>query len=382
MSTFRGGGGGWSGFGAYMRDKTIKLAGQFDDRFEKRTDIFAGKTFWSTGRIEGIDFDIKEVLTENGGEYQQYGFRNVSHIIASNLALSNQNWKKLLGGKFTSKTYHVVTPQWIVDSVSVGKALPEVDYIPECIRVRGGLKDFFGNSKSIVPIQHRDASSDTFTLSPDGEQYDKRLHRLELKNPIDGAKAVEELCYAIVSIDIGVNSLARRAHVGILSQDGSFITLNVLFLTPTTSLAKALLETIGGKDMCTVVNITLTLFTKVGDGPSMELFSGSTETPPTALNSRLTTLGKLLVNSTEDDIDACMLELLRSGGPCVGSIVLDSFHSVVRARRLDVARNIIFTLRKRVFRGSTSELASWYHEIELKARETFRWHNNGAELVL
>lgn len=119
-----------------MRDKTLKLAGQFDIRFAKKSDIFFGKTFWSTGRIEGIDFDIKQAITENGGTYEQYGLRNVSHIIASNVALSNQNWKKLIGGRFAQKSYCLVTPQWLDDSIKAGKALLESDYLPECLRAR------------------------------------------------------------------------------------------------------------------------------------------------------------------------------------------------------------------------------------------------------
>jgi hypothetical protein len=387
MSAFRGGGGGWTGFSAYMRDKTIKLAGQFDDRFEKKTDIFAGLTFWSTGRIEGVDFDIKETITVNGGEYQQYGFRHVSHIIASNLALSNQNWKKLLGGKFTSKTYHVVTPQWIVDSISAGKVLPEIDYIPECIRVRGGIKEFFDTSKTDRNYDDSEGLmiTDDFTMSPDPTR-ELRTVRIRITDPSLGTSLVDELFYEIVSrSEIDASSFVRKAHLSIFTRDGSMNIVNVPFATCKTSLSEALVDVLSNQNMRDALKVILTLYVRNDSddrSSTLELFPSSTETPPTVLASRLSNMSKLLMSSCEDDIDIRLKEVFANAGPSVASIILDCFNNLSRLRQSDVAREILLSLRKHVKNHPNDDLRIWYAEVEEKARECFRWYNGGAELVL
>lgn len=141
--SFRGGGGGWQDHGSYMRDKAEKLRARLRLEFSASVvgKLFQGLTFWQTGRTDGID--VKKLVTENGGQFEQYGLRSVSHIIATNVATSNQQWQKLLNGGVNNKSFHIVTPQWIVDSISQAKRLPEKLYIPEVLRNPSSLKDFF-----------------------------------------------------------------------------------------------------------------------------------------------------------------------------------------------------------------------------------------------
>ncbi|CAE8692487.1 unnamed protein product [Polarella glacialis] len=95
------GGGGYASHGAYMVEKNRKLKEQFAVAAKASEDaeassetakpaIFRGLTFWMTGRTCIPDQELKRMIVEHGGVYEQYGFTRVSHIIADNLAAGNQ----------------------------------------------------------------------------------------------------------------------------------------------------------------------------------------------------------------------------------------------------------------------------------------------------
>ena len=86
-SSYREGGGGWEDQGVYMRDKALKLREQLRREYGPNDGVFNGLTFWQTGRTDGVD--VKKLVTQHGGQFEQYGLRSVSHIIASNVATSN-----------------------------------------------------------------------------------------------------------------------------------------------------------------------------------------------------------------------------------------------------------------------------------------------------
>ena len=151
--SFRGGGGGWQDHGSYMRDKAEKLRERLRIEFSSSIagKLFQGLSFWQTGRTDGVD--VKKLVTENGGQFEQYGFRSVSHIIATNVATSNQQWQKLLGGGVNGRSFHIVTPQWLVDCISQGKRLSEKLYLPEVLRNPSSLKHFFSTKSDPVPTR-------------------------------------------------------------------------------------------------------------------------------------------------------------------------------------------------------------------------------------
>ena len=301
MSGFRGGGGGWEGFGQYMRDKTKKLAGQFDDRYNKKSQVFEGKTFWSTGRLLDFEFDLKQLITENGGVYEQYGLRNVSHIIASNLALSNQNWKKLLGGKFTSKSYCVVKPQWIVDSLKAGKCLPEGEYLPDCIKIKGTITDFLNDQPRDL-VMHSDTRTESYADS--SHPNSMNIIKLVIENPRDGLSLAEELCFELLSSNY---QFAKRGYVTI-NVSG---TINTLVLDLKQScVSDALISELSKQDWTGVDFAALCLFKcEVGDSP-VDILPTQKEIHPSSIAARITNLTSALVGADEDTLEAVVVRVL------------------------------------------------------------------------
>merc|ERR1719316_862864 len=76
--------------------------------------IFHGFSFWITGRTSIPDQELKQMITEHGGNYEPYGFTRVTHIIADNLALGNQTWRQL---KSRVKKTSVITSAWVTESI-------------------------------------------------------------------------------------------------------------------------------------------------------------------------------------------------------------------------------------------------------------------------
>ena len=141
-AAFRGGGGGWDSHGRYMHDKTIKLRDQLQESFTVKSSLFEGLTFWQTGR--SFEIDVKRLVTEHGGSYEQYGMRRVTHVVAETIATSNQQWKALLNGGLNSRQFKIVRPQWIVDCITQATKLSEGPYLPDGLQ----RKNIFELSKS------------------------------------------------------------------------------------------------------------------------------------------------------------------------------------------------------------------------------------------
>jgi hypothetical protein len=373
MTEFRGGGGGWQGFGQYMRDKTDKLAEQYDLRYAKESSLFEGKTFWSTGRLEGIDFDIKEVITQHGGTYEQYGLRNVSHIIASNLALGNQNWKKLLGGKFAHKSYCVVTPQWLVDSIKAGRCQPESNYLPECIRLKGSLELFLGESAKPSESSVQKPSTVKFKMSM--ATSSQNLIRIEIIAPKDGVSVTEEICSEILDSQY---TFARRGYLSI-THLGSVNVFALDISNPSSCLSEALLNALSDRDWSGVASVALILYLGEAGCVPLSIFPSDHYIHPSSVAARVMTLSETLLGASEDSIERVVVQVLHEAGPCSHAILIDSFNELVERRRLDIARNLLLALRKCC---SLSDSNRWFDHLFATAQTTFRFHNEGLSLKL
>eukprot|EP00930_Biecheleria_cincta_P037728 TRINITY_DN25924_c0_g1_i1.p1 TRINITY_DN25924_c0_g1~~TRINITY_DN25924_c0_g1_i1.p1 ORF type:complete len:707 (-),score=97.49 TRINITY_DN25924_c0_g1_i1:185-2305(-) len=150
------GGGGYASHGEYMVEKNRKLKEQFAAAAQcslapsipseaSKTSIFKGCSFWMTGRTCIPDQELKRLIVEHGGLYEQYGFTRVSHVIADNLAAGNQTWGEL---KRRLKRCNVVTSSWITDSVREGKRIPESRYMPKCLQASSSMLSFMGQSRA------------------------------------------------------------------------------------------------------------------------------------------------------------------------------------------------------------------------------------------
>lgn len=128
-----------------MVEKNRKLKEQFaaaaraGSTGETKTAIFTGLSFWMTGRTCLPDQELKRLIVEHGGVYEQYGFTHVTHVIADNLAAGNQQWAQL---KKRTKRVNVVTSSWIMDCVKEGRRLPEIRYMPACLSSASSMLSF------------------------------------------------------------------------------------------------------------------------------------------------------------------------------------------------------------------------------------------------
>ena len=363
-----------------MRDKTVKLAGQFDDRYNGRSTIFANKTFWSTGRIEGIDFDIKQAITEHGGVYEQYGFRNVSHIIASNVALSNQNWKKLLGGRFASKSYCLVTPRWLEDSIAAGKALPESDYVPECIRVAGNLDSFLADttgSASESPVQQR-ILSEPFSMHQPSNHDRQRVLRVDMPNPRDSESVTEHFCYEFLSAPYPVG---RRGYLTVAHM-GSVNLFSLDFSSHNVSLLDALTAELDAREWSGVAKVSLSMYPCEPGVRPLLIFPIANDLPPSARNARMHALVAALTQSCEDSVESAITDIVIEAGICANAILLDAVNSLIALRRLDSARDILRTLKKLANTSSDPNSRLWVESLLDKSQYAFRWTNHGLQLVV
>lgn len=362
-----------------MRDKTAKLAGQYESRYDRVSGIFSGKTFWSTGRLEGVDADIKQIITENGGDYEQYGFRNVSHIIASNVALSNQNWKKLLGGKFTSKSYKMVTPQWIFDSVEAGKPLPESDYLPECIRMKGTLEAFLSdNDRQPSSSSNLKESTAPFTTHESFARRSRFL-KVSIQNPTGGIAIAEEICFEFLN---ALTPLARRGFITTVHPGGvSVHSLN--FSELSTALSDALIREFTTFDWPTIATVSVSLCMNEPGQHELDIFpTSSDEVNPSSVRGTMAELTQSLVNSDEDSVHLALTRSLHEVGACMNAIFLDAFQILVASRRLDSARNMLKSLRQICYNTDDMDLMRWVDRITETALASFSHSNGGAVLNL
>jgi hypothetical protein len=375
MSAFRGGGGGWDGFGQYMRDKTHKLAEQFELRFEPQTDIFTGKTFWSTGRLVDFDLDLRQIITENGGRYEQYGLRSVSHIIASNLALSNQNWKKLLGGKFTSKSYAVVKPQWIVDSISVGRCLPEGDYIPECIKVRGTLEAFLNDTSRSESRAASESTAGVIDPSTFSKSRELGLVRINLDRPRTPVSVAEELCFELLEYP---SKFSRKGYMS-LTQFGS-VTLIVLDLRRS-SLSDAIISELEKRELTGASSLSLNLYLHEGDASPLAILPVSHEIHPSSVAAGITVLTEALLRSDEDSITGNVTRVIHEAGPSFYAVLLDAFSLLIERRRLDAGRDLLHAVLKSCIKAENEDALRWFESFHARAQEIFKSRNDGATLL-
>ncbi|ORX73924.1 DNA/RNA polymerase [Linderina pennispora] len=95
-----------------------KLAEQAEQRIAKlpaHETIFSGVVFHINGYTQPSHYELKRLLIERGGQFLHYLSKTkVTHIIASSLTLTKEK---------EFRHYKVVRPEWVVDSVRVGKQL-------------------------------------------------------------------------------------------------------------------------------------------------------------------------------------------------------------------------------------------------------------------
>lgn len=119
---------GWDngeGFAGYMRAKTRKLRAQFGREYGGvRGGALSGVVAWVDGYTTPTRLQLRDVLGRHGGALETYFTDRVTHVVAETLAAATR--KRMKG--MTKRTFKVVTPAWVVQSVREGRRLDEADF--------------------------------------------------------------------------------------------------------------------------------------------------------------------------------------------------------------------------------------------------------------
>jgi len=132
--------------GDYYVDKSRKLAQQQRAEVSATSGIFTGVAAWVDG-VPGA-LELREMLLRHGGRWEHFPVSGVTHIIAINLP-SGKVRDEL---SVSRRSYVVVTPAWLIDSVKAGRQLPPADYALEQLHAPGQqtLNRYLARSKAAV----------------------------------------------------------------------------------------------------------------------------------------------------------------------------------------------------------------------------------------
>ncbi|OZJ05683.1 hypothetical protein BZG36_01448 [Bifiguratus adelaidae] len=108
----------------YMRAKKAKLKIQEAELQRQTPDefppIFRGLTIHVNGYTNPSHAELRRLIVQRDGDFQHYLSKSkVTNIVASNLTYSKMHEFRM---------YKIVTPNWIIDSVTAGRLLPWRDY--------------------------------------------------------------------------------------------------------------------------------------------------------------------------------------------------------------------------------------------------------------
>lgn len=208
-----------------------------------------------------------------------------------------------------------------------------------------------------------------------------RLVRFDLVHtgcPLDTA---DQFCNMAQGVSY---NFEQRGYITLTNLNG-FSVYSLKFPMTDTCLAHALAGELSERDWLGVSKVSLSLYV-VGQGDRpLNIFPVNNAVPLSAIGSQATSFGSAILHANEDSVHELVRQILAVCGPCFHSVLLDAFAALVAARRLDVARCLLQSI-KRLTSGITRRMESqnhlhhWLLTLEGKSHEIFRWHNDGAEL--
>ncbi|KZT53289.1 hypothetical protein CALCODRAFT_440282 [Calocera cornea HHB12733] len=131
----------------YFKSRNSKLRDQAQER-GKENDVFKGCVVYVNGFMKGTtDLEVKRIVGIGGGRCRYVAGGDTTHIITS-MPLSASKTQKHLDSN--GRKVHIVTPEWIMDSVRLEKRQPEWKYNIVESKVQGSLR--LGSAKENMAI--------------------------------------------------------------------------------------------------------------------------------------------------------------------------------------------------------------------------------------
>jgi len=131
---------------AYNDTRRDKLAEQLPTASSDNHGVLRGVRVYINGYLKNTtDIEMKRIVAQAGGEVL-YTASRATHILTSQ-QLNGSKTHKFLTAKSKIKP-HVVRPEWVTDSISAGKRMPERTYSAIHNAAVGDLKDMLTASGS------------------------------------------------------------------------------------------------------------------------------------------------------------------------------------------------------------------------------------------
>jgi len=131
----------------YFKSRNSKLRDQAKERGQENQ-VFASCVVYINGYMKGTtDLEVKRVVGLGGGRLRYVAGGDTTHVITS-MPLSGSKTHKHLNTN--GRKVHIVTPDWIMDSVRLEKRQPEWKYNIVENKVQGSLG--FGNAKENLAV--------------------------------------------------------------------------------------------------------------------------------------------------------------------------------------------------------------------------------------
>ncbi|KZP00016.1 hypothetical protein CALVIDRAFT_552878 [Calocera viscosa TUFC12733] len=131
----------------YFKSRNTKLRDQAKERGQEN-DVFRGCVVYVNGYMKGTtDLEVKRIVGLGGGRARYVAGGDTTHIVTS-MPLSGSKTEKHLNSN--GRKVHIVTPEWILDSVRLSKRQPEWKYNIVESKVQGSLR--LGSAKENVAI--------------------------------------------------------------------------------------------------------------------------------------------------------------------------------------------------------------------------------------
>ncbi|XP_014483822.1 PREDICTED: DNA repair protein REV1 [Dinoponera quadriceps] len=120
---------GFEEWGGYMAAKKVKLEEQFlgtvNKEFKESSKLFEGIAIFVNGYTDPTSDELRRLMMMHGGLFHHYIHpKFTTHIIASNLPYS-----KIMSYRKSQNPIPICKPQWITDSIAVGKVLNFQNYL-------------------------------------------------------------------------------------------------------------------------------------------------------------------------------------------------------------------------------------------------------------